>query len=108
MKAMWAKSELLDYVSNAQIYFLLYVSMVFSKEIFSAIYMKYIKRFCPHSVSRILPMHIPAPNPNLFASENIPVTLWCLDYSQNTLVVIGITGVKSWDLSVMYKCLNIY
>jgi hypothetical protein len=55
-----------------QIYFLLYVSMVFSKDIFSAIYMEYIKGFGPHSVSRILPMHIPAPNSNLFTSESIP------------------------------------
>jgi hypothetical protein len=46
--------------------------MVFSKDIFSATYMEYIKRVCPHSVSRILSMHIPAPNPNLFASESIP------------------------------------
>jgi hypothetical protein len=76
--------------------FLLYVSMVFSKDIFGAIYMKYIKgfvpirkkvlspsgkrflssfgkRFCPHSVSKILLMHIPAPNPNLLASESIPI-----------------------------------
>jgi hypothetical protein len=29
------------------------------------------KKVCPHSVSRILPMHIPAPNPNLLASERV-------------------------------------
>jgi hypothetical protein len=58
--------------------------MVFSKDIFGAVYMEYIKgfvsirkkvfvkRFCPHSVSRILLMHIPPPNPNLLASESIP------------------------------------
>jgi hypothetical protein len=47
--------------------------MVFSKDIFSAIYGIH-KRFCPHSVSKILPMHIPAPNPNLFTSESIPTS----------------------------------
>jgi hypothetical protein len=59
--------------------FLLYVFMVFSKDIFSAIYGLHKrfcphseKGFCPHSVSRILLMHIPAPNRNLFASKSIP------------------------------------
>jgi hypothetical protein len=37
-----------------------YVSMVFSKDIFSAAYMEYIKKFFPHSASKIL--SIPAPN----------------------------------------------
>jgi hypothetical protein len=49
-----------------------FIFYMFSKDIFSAIYIYGIhKRFCPHSVSRILPMHIPAPNPNLFASKSI-------------------------------------
>jgi hypothetical protein len=53
----------------------LYVSVVFSQDIFSATYMEYIKRFGPHSVSRILPMHLPAPNSNLFSTESIPTLL---------------------------------
>jgi hypothetical protein len=54
----YPSSVLYEYVSNAQIY-VLYVSMVFSKAIFSATYMEYIKSICPHSVSRVLSMHIP-------------------------------------------------
>jgi hypothetical protein len=55
--------------------------MVFSKDTFSAIYMEYIKGFVPNWQKVLspfgieeLPMHIPAPNPNLFASESIPTS----------------------------------
>jgi hypothetical protein len=47
----------------------LYVSMVLH---FQCYIYGIHKRFCPHSVSRILSMHILAPKPNLFASESIP------------------------------------
>jgi hypothetical protein len=36
--------------------FLLYVSIVFSKDIFSAIYMEYIKGFCPHLAKGFVPI----------------------------------------------------